>query len=147
MISTYYSNWRHVPAATWRWPNFSPQKLACRGTGSLRVDAEALDKLQALCNTIGKPMVINSAYRSAQHNRAVGGAPRSKHLEGRAFDVSMHNHDRVEFEAAARAAGFTGFGFYPNFMHIDIGHPRSWGNYIQADYGGERPQLQMENHT
>ena len=41
----------------------------------------------------------------------------------------MANHDPEAFEAAARAIGFKGFGFYPRsgFMHIDLGSARSWG--------------------
>src|SRR5690606_6817491 len=33
------------------------------------------------------------------------------------------------FEAAARAVGFLGFGYYPRsgFMHIDLGPARQWG--------------------
>ncbi|TYR33467.1 DUF882 domain-containing protein [Mesorhizobium microcysteis] len=66
---------------------------------------------------------------SPEHNRAVGGAKRSKHMEGAAFDIAMSNHDPVAFEAAARAVGFLGFGFYPRsgFMHIDLGPARQWG--------------------
>ena len=45
---TFYTHWRDVPAAAWRWPNFSPAEIACRGTGKLLVNAAALDKLQAL---------------------------------------------------------------------------------------------------
>ncbi len=73
--------------------------------------------------------MVNSAYRSPEHNRAVGGATRSKHLAGAAFDIAMTNHDPEVFEAAARAVGFLGFGFYPrsNFMHVDLGPARQWG--------------------
>ena len=41
----------------------------------------------------------------------------------------MANHDPEAFEAAARAVGFKGFGFYPRsgFIHIDLGPARSWG--------------------
>ena len=41
----------------------------------------------------------------------------------------MRNHDPNAFEAAARAVGFKGFGFYPRsgFMHIDLGPARTWG--------------------
>lgn len=71
-------------------------------------------------------LIVRSAYRSPEHNRAGGGASRSKHMEGTAFDIAMANHDPVAFEAAAREVGFLGFGFYPRpgFMHIDLGPAR-----------------------
>ena len=124
-----YRHWRDAPERAWRWKNFSPAEIACRGTGQLKLNLEALDKLQALRDRLGKPLIIRSAYRSPEHNRAVGGATRSKHMEGTAFDVAMANHDPGAFEAAARAVGFQGFGYYPRsgFMHIDLGPARSWG--------------------
>jgi uncharacterized protein YcbK (DUF882 family) len=70
-------------------------------------------QLQALRDRLGKPLIVRSAYRSPEHNRAVGGATRCKHLDGAAFDIAMTNHDPVAFEAAAREVGFLGFGFYP----------------------------------
>jgi len=56
---------------------------------------------------------VRSAYHNPEHNKAVGGVARSKHLDGAAFDIAMRNHDPQAFEAAARAVGFKGFGFYP----------------------------------
>ena len=56
-------------------------------------------------------LIVNSAYRSPEHNARVRGAKRSKHLEGTAFDISMANHDPAVFEKAARAEGFLGFGY------------------------------------
>ena len=58
-------------------------------------------------------LIIRSAYRSPEHNRTVGGAMASKHMAGIAFDIAMANHDQDTIEAAARAVGFGGFGFYP----------------------------------
>ena len=120
---TFYTHWRDVPTAAWRWPNFSPAEIACRGTGKLLVNEAALDKLQALRDRLGKPLIVLSAYRSPEHNRAVGGAKASKHMEGIAFDIAMANHDPEAFEAAARAVGFQGFGFYPRsgFMQSTSG--------------------------
>ena len=96
----------------------------------IRINETALDKLQALRDQVGAPLIVNSAYRIPDYNRQVGGAKHSMHLQGAAFDISMANHDPVSFEAAARAVGFTGFGFYPrqNFMHIDTGRARQWGD-------------------
>lgn len=126
----YFNHWTQVPADIWRWPNFSPEEIACRGTGRVGIDFDAMDTLQALRNRLGVPLMLNSAYRSPEHNRAVGGATKSQHLKARAFDVSMANHDPEVFELAARAVGFTGFGFYRrnNFIHVDIGPDREWGD-------------------
>ncbi len=125
----FHAHYKEMPENAWRWPNFSPAEIACRGTGKLLVNDAALDKLQALRDRLGKPLIVRSAYRSPEHNRAVGGAKRSKHLEGAAFDIAMSNHDPVAFEAAAREVGFLGFGFYPRsgFMHVDLGPARQWG--------------------
>ena len=120
-----------------------PAGIACRGTGKLLVNEPALDKLQALRDRFGKPLIVRSAYRSPEHNRAVGGARRSKHMDGAAFDIAMANHDPVAFEAAAREVGFLGFGFYPRsgFMHIDLG-PARVGRavpYARTPYASEMP--------
>jgi zinc D-Ala-D-Ala carboxypeptidase len=71
----------------------SPRRNRLPGHRQLLVNAPALDKLQALRDRLGKPLIVRSAYRSPEHNRAVGGATRSKHMEGAAFDIAMANHD------------------------------------------------------
>ena len=118
-----------MPAAAWRWPNFSPAEIACRGTGKLLVNEAALDKLQALRVRLGKPLIVRSGLPQP---RAQPRRRRRQGVEahgGIAFDIAMANHDPEAFEAAARAVGFQGFGFYPRsgFMHIDLGPARSWG--------------------
>ena len=130
MPTTTYAHFRDVPESAWAaWPSFSPAEIACRGTGAIKINTEAMDKLQSLRNRLGKPLIVRSGYRSPSHNRAVGGAPASKHMQGTAFDIAMSNHDPVSFAEAARAVGFLGFGTYPRsgFMHIDLGPARSWG--------------------
>jgi len=129
-----FRHFRDVPNSAWRWGNFSPAEIACRGTGQLKLHPEAMDKLQALRDRLCKPLIIRSAYRSSEHNRAVGGAKASKHMDGTAFDIAMANHDPEAFEAAAREVGFLGFGYYPRsgFMHIDLGPARTWGERFPA---------------
>jgi uncharacterized protein YcbK (DUF882 family) len=131
-------DWRHLPAEQWRWPNFRPAEFACRGEpgkGSIRVAVSLLDKLQALRNAMGRPIVVTSGYRSAGYNATLpGAAPNSTHVQGVAADISMGNFlgDELAFYRRAKSAGFTGFGFYPEyrnvFMHIDLGPPRWWGD-------------------
>jgi len=65
-------------------------------------------------------------------------------MDGAAFDIAMANHDPVAFEAAAREAGFLGFGFYPRsgFIHIDLGPARMWGERFpvrEAAFAMETP--------
>ncbi|MDP3197177.1 D-Ala-D-Ala carboxypeptidase family metallohydrolase [Tabrizicola sp.] len=129
-----FRHFREVPESAWRWGNFSPAEIACRGTGQLKLHPEAMDKLPALRDRLGKPLIVRSAYRSPEHNRAVGGAKGSKHTDGTAFDIAMANHDPVAFEKAAREVGFLGIGYYPRsgFMHIDLGPARTWGEEFPA---------------
>ncbi len=125
-----FAHFSDFPMSRWRWENFTPQELACRGTGQLMVDFKSLDCLQKLRDTLGAPIVLNSAFRSRQHNFAVGGALQSEHLKARAYDVRMRGHDPAQFEAAARECGFTSFGYYvrQGFMHIDTRKtPAKWG--------------------
>lgn len=121
--SKSYSHWTDVPKSEWHWPNFSPEEMACRGSGKLIVDERAMDMLQTLRNKLGKPLIVQSAYRTPAHNKKVGGAKKSQHLLCKAFDISMLNHNPVAFEEAARSVGFKGIGHYPmtdqNFMHVD----------------------------
>ena len=125
-----FNNWRDFPMERWRWPNFSPEEMACRGTGKLLIHEPSLDMLQALRELLGVPMLVNSAYRTPQYNATLPGAAKnSQHLVGRAYDISMLNHDPARFIGAAEQVGFTGIGTYPgsNFVHIDTGPKRRWG--------------------
>ena len=108
----------------------------------------------------GKSDAVNASFSpetfvttvfSKSANRQVGGADHSMHLQGAAFDISMANHDPESFEAAARVVGFTGFGYYPrqNFMHIDIGRARQWGDPFppRASRFAAEPRRLRENLT
>lgn len=74
---------------------------------------------------IERPLNILSGHRCSLHNARVGGAPFSQHLK-LAADVSTLGHDRTNLFEACQMAGFTGFGFYHTFLHIDLGRPRKW---------------------
>lgn len=119
-----------VTKEEWPCAYFSPAELACRGTGLVNLNPEAvaaMKKLDALRRAMGHPLIVNSGYRSPEWNLKVGGAKSSYHMRGVAFDVSMSNVDPHRFEAEAKSAGFTGIGLYPpqkpsgarNFIHVD----------------------------
>jgi hypothetical protein len=48
---------------------------------------------------------LHSIEMRSSPNRAVGGATRSKHLDGAAFDIAMSNHDPEAFEGEAPVIG------------------------------------------
>ena len=113
----------------WRWKNFQPKELASKSDGLLMINEDALDKLQSFRELLGKPFTPNSAYRSLAHNTKVGGSPNSMHLQGRAFDIPIGNGiTRKDIHKYAKQVGFTGFGDYKTFVHIDTGRPRYWDN-------------------
>lgn len=117
-----------IPNVFWdkdRWPNFSASELSCRHCGETYHWPDFLDRLQCLRDDMEAPLQILSGHRCALHNARVGGAPLSQHLK-LAADISLVGLNRFRLRDAARRAGFTGFGYYTNFLHIDLGRPRHW---------------------
>jgi zinc D-Ala-D-Ala carboxypeptidase len=127
----YAAHWSKIPADKWRWPNFAPAEMASKGDGSIVLSCDAMDALQRVRDRLGVPLIITSAYRDPKHNAKVGGAKRSKHMEGIAFDVRVDNVAPDALIEAARAEGFRAFGTYPRqgFVHMDTrGADVSWGD-------------------
>jgi zinc D-Ala-D-Ala carboxypeptidase len=123
----HYAKWSEVPARMWPCKFFKPNEIACKGTGSILIHAEALMALDQLRMSLGAPIYLSSAYRSPYHNATVGGAPKSSHLAGHAFDVALRGMDKTKLRAEAERVGFKGFGLrYRTFMHIDMGRKREW---------------------
>lgn len=126
-MMAYYRHYNLVSAKNWFWPNFTPKEVACKGTGELVVNFEAMDALQEFRDILGVPVKINSAYRSAAHNKKIGGAQNSYHTKAMAFDIAITKElTRDRILDAARKSGFKGIGHYNNFVHIDIGPSRTW---------------------
>jgi uncharacterized protein YcbK (DUF882 family) len=79
-----------------------------------------------------KPIVLLSSYRSPAYNRAVGGAPKSIHMEFRALDIAVAGVAPSEvfkvlrsWRAAGKFKG--GLGLYETFVHIDTrGYDATW---------------------
>ena len=92
-----------------------------------------MDQLQLARNAVGRSFHILSAHRCALHNARIGGAPFSEHLR-LAADISLYGHDNRALKRACERAGFTGFGYYQTFLHIDLGRPRFW-------YGGQKAKI------
>jgi hypothetical protein len=71
---------------------------------------------------LGKPLRINSAYRNAAYNRAIGGASASIHMRGGALDLSGSPVTLRRILREMRDEGLFkgGIGRYPTFTHVDV---------------------------
>lgn len=70
--------------------NFTVAEFACKdGSDPVFVDSSLAALLQKIRDHFGRPVVITSGYRTAAHNKAVGGAPYSQHCYGRAADIRV----------------------------------------------------------
>lgn len=82
--------------------------------------------LQALRDKIGKPILINSGYRSPSHNKRIGGVPNSQHTLGKAADIKVHGLSpkqvAEEIEKLIKAGKMKegAIGVYSTFVHYDI---------------------------
>jgi hypothetical protein len=95
-----------------------------------KVDPVVIDRFKQVQNALGISIPINSGHRDPGHNKRVGGANRSQHIEGKAIDLDVSNMskaERLRVIKTASALGFTGIGVYENSLHLDMGGRRAWG--------------------
>lgn len=130
-------------------PHFQRDELTRTFTGlpnnpnpAAEAQLKALSRiLEGIRSIVGKPLYINSAYRSPEVNDAVGGAKRSYHLFGRACDISIRNLDDNErsiLRRAIMARKPSEFIKYDTFYHVAFDISRL------GQYGGPVTVLQEE---
>ncbi|SHI74741.1 Peptidase M15 [Geosporobacter subterraneus DSM 17957] len=108
--------------------NFSLHEFECRdGSNLVKLDEELIDKLQKLRVLVGKPIIVNSGYRTPEYNAKIGGAPKSQHMEGKAADIRVTGVTPVQVAKLAKQVGFRGVGIYDTFTHVDVrATPTEW---------------------
>ena len=75
---------------------------------------------------LNTPLIITSAYRCAQLNKAVGGAAKSQHLFGQAADFVPQGIALKEAFDILRAAQYVRYGqliYEGKWIHISLGAP------------------------
>lgn len=106
--------------------NFKLREFQCRdGNFQVRLDAKLLKKLQELRDIVGRPIIINSGYRTVEYNKKIGGSPNSQHILGRAVDIVIPPLDPREIAEVAESIGFGGIGIYEDFVHVDVRDKRA----------------------
>lgn len=82
------------------------------------IDSGLLDLLDTLREDIGGSIIIKSGYRCEKHNKAVGGAKKSRHLLGLAADISTNSVSMEELEKRCEKY-FQRIGVAKTFIHVD----------------------------
>lgn len=124
----------------WLSEHFSENEMRCRHCSACEVDMRLITALEELRALVG-PLHILSGYRCPEHNKRVGGAPKSEHVLGRAADVVATKVGLRElYEAALKVPAFksSGIGIYPDegFVHVDVARskPARWGRLKGKGY-------------
>ena len=113
-------------------PNFSEQELSCNSGA----DCPYPDRLRHLAWTLqtirdayGKPIRVNSGYRSPEHNAKIGGVRNSQHVQALAADLTPTTGETKDLDrliavvsglAATGKIPNGGIGTYKTFVHYDM---------------------------
>ena len=110
-------------------PNFKVKEFRCRDGSDLIVIHPQLPLLLEAMRTLlqGRPIIVNSGFRTPSYNRRVGGAVRSMHLYGMAADIYSNHFSPEKMNEVAEALGAGASALYSGFLHVDVGLERDWG--------------------
>ena len=118
--------------------NFSLSEFDCKDgselpTALLPNVLDLADNLQVLRDYLGVPISINSAYRSLEHNRKIGGATNSQHLLAKAADIVVESKtpeqvaNIIKYLISEGKMIQGGLKAYKTFTHYDIrGYKARW---------------------
>lgn len=111
--------------------NFTVKEFACfDGTDTVFISLALVNLLQKIRDRFGKAVIINSAYRTEAHNKAIGGATYSQHKYGLAADIRINGVTPKAIAAYVETlmplSG--GIGIYKSFVHVDVRRVKSRWN-------------------
>lgn len=103
--------------------NFQVKEFACKdGSDKILISDELVEVLQKIRQHFGRPVTINSAYRTTAYNKKVGGESDSQHLYGTAADIKVSGvaPKLVADYAETLLPNTGGIGRYSSFTHVDV---------------------------
>ena len=122
--------------------NFKIKEFKCKSGAVMPLEVyeniiKLAGQLQFLRDYTGRPVRINSAYRSPEHNKKVGGSKTSQHLLGKAADITIDSLKPIEvftliedlIDIGLMLQG--GLGLYDTFVHYDIRKTKARWNYAR----------------
>ncbi len=118
--------------------NFSLSEFDCKDgtelpTALLPNVLDLADNLQVLRDYLGVPISINSAYRTLEYNRKIGGSTKSQHLLAKAADIVVESKSPgevaniIKYLISEGKMMQGGLKAYKTFTHYDIrGYKARW---------------------
>lgn len=111
--------------------DFRVREFRCKnGADVIFVDTALVELLQKIRDHFGAPITINSAYRTPEYNKKVGGSTYSQHQYGKAADIVVKGVKPSEVAAYAEQLmpSYGGVGRYATFVHVDVRDEKSRWN-------------------
>lgn len=108
--------------------NFKVKEFKCNdGSDPIFISSDLTYYLQKVRDHFGQPVIINSAYRTPEYNKKIGGASKSQHMNGTAVDFYIKNVKPTTIrDYLETLVPYTcGIGVYPNFVHFDVRKKRT----------------------
>ena len=102
--------------------HFTVREFACNdGSDTVLIDDKLAELLENIRDKFGKPVHINSAYRTPAYNAKVGGVSNSYHIKGMAADIVVSGVSAKRVAQYAETLDCGGIGWYEHkkFVHID----------------------------
>lgn len=111
--------------------NFKVKEFKCNDSSdTVLISSELVEVLQQVRDHFGKPVKINSAYRTTAYNKKIGGSSRSQHCQGTAADICISGVDPLKIALYVASlpyfAAHGGIGYYSRpsitagFVHVDV---------------------------
>lgn len=101
--------------------NFKVKEFACNDKSDvIFIDSDLASLLENIRKKAGKPVTINSGYRTVYYNTKIGGATYSQHTYGKAADITIKGLTPKEVASIAETFSPGGIGIYSSFTHVDV---------------------------
>lgn len=109
-------------------PNFQLHEFQCKdGTDVLLLHPRLVELCQRIRDHFGRPIEVNSGFRTHAYNEKIGGADESRHLWGMAGDLDVKGVQPEQVAQYAESRDVGGLGRYRTFTHVDVqGKNRRW---------------------
>ena len=108
--------------------NFKVSEFACKCCGQNHILQPVIDMCQKIRTELALPVNINSGYRCQKHNAKVGGGQSSRHMLGKAADLSSSGGalsillavHKLFLEGKLPELGYCIYYPNKNFVHVDL---------------------------